>query len=227
MTTAPSRNPRKLLVEGKYDVFVVAELMKKFVDWGSRGHEIVDIIPAESIDEVLKPAVVEIYLQDATTNILGIIIDADDQRDSRWASVSQLCRRFILDFPAVLPSEGLIHVAPSGLRVGVWIMPDNQGVGMLETFLGQLVPSGQDALWTFARSCRVEAKNHGAEYSDSHRDKADIHTYLAWLDPPGQQLHIAVLRKALDARTPLGLRFARWFIELFDLTPRDPTVLAD
>ena len=40
---AQINNPRKLLVEGRYDQLVIAELMKKFVDWGDRG-EVVDIV---------------------------------------------------------------------------------------------------------------------------------------------------------------------------------------
>ena len=155
------------------------------------------------------------------------MIDADDQPARRWDLVSQLCRKIIPDFPQELPPDGLIHPAPSGLRVGVWIMPDNGGVGMLETFLAQMIPTGQDSLWAYARQCRVSARDHGASYSDVQVAKADIHTYLAWLDPPGQQLHHAVLRKALDSRSELGLRFARWFVELFQLKPRDAVALAN
>ena len=105
-------------------------------------------------------------------------------------------------------------------------MPDNQSAGMLETFLSHLIPTGQDLLWKFARRSRAEARTHGATYSDSHEIKADIHTYLSWIDPPGQQLHTAVMTKSFDARTPLGLSFARWFVELFDLSLRDPEVFA-
>ncbi len=98
---------------------------------------------------------------------------------------------------------------------------------MAETSLGQVIPAGNDQIWVFAQQCKSEGRDRIGTYSDFHCDKADIHTYLAWLDPPGQQLHHAVLKKSLDARTPLGLRFARWFIELFRLTPRDPRHLTD
>jgi hypothetical protein len=61
---------------------------------------------------------------------------------------------------------------------------------------------------------------NGAPYTDPHRDKANIHTYLAWRDPPGMQLHVSVLAQALDARRPLADRFAKWFIGLYQLPPR-------
>jgi hypothetical protein len=38
-------------------------------------------------------------------------------------------------------------------------------------------------------------------------------------------LHVSVLARALDARLPLGEQFARWFIDLYQITPR-PTPLA-
>ena len=218
----PQPNPRRLLVEGDEDKRVIPEFMDSYVVWGEKKSDAAVLIkPFDGIERLLKLGAIEAELNLADQDVLGIIVDADDRPDLRWAAVLRECRQFDPDFPAVLPSDGLIHVAPSGLRVGVWIMPDNEGAGMLETFLGQLVPTNQDSLWAFAQRCRIEAEGQGAPFSESHRDKADIHTYLAWLDPPGQQLHIAVLRKALDARTPLGLRFARWFVDLFGLTPRD------
>ena len=54
-----------------------------------------------------------------------------------------------------------------------------------------------------------------------------IHTYLAWLEPPGQQLHTAMLTRSLHARSLSGFRFAGWFIDLFRLPPRDPREFAD
>ncbi len=199
--------------------------MDKYVIWGETKSEVVVWIePSGSVSELLKPGVIEAELKTPNLQSLGIIVDADDQRDARWASISQRCQGVIADFPKKLPPEGLIHVTPTGFRVGVWIMPDNQSTGMLETFLSEMVPSDQNPLWTFARNARAEAKGHGASNIDAHRDKADIHTFLAWVNPPGQQLHTAVMRKSLDAQTPLGQRFAQWFVELFQLVPRDPAI---
>lgn len=215
-------HPKRLLVEGDEDKRVIAELMDKFVVWGEKKTEAVVLIKAfDGIEPLLKAGAIEAELNIADLEVLGIVIDADDQRDKCWATVSRLCGEVIPDFPEDLPVGGLIYEAPSGLRIGVWIMPDNQSPGMLETFLSEMVPSGDDPLWTFAQKARAEAKGHGASHTDAHCDKADIHTFLSWVDPPGQQLHIAVLRKSLDARTPLGLGFAEWFITLFELARRD------
>ena len=221
-------NPKRLLVEGDEDKRVIPELLDKFVVWGEKKSEAVVLIkPFDGFEPLLEAGAIEAELNVADQQALGIIIDADDQRDLRWAAVLRECTRVIPDFPETLPREGLIHVAPFGLRVGVWIMPDNQSRGMLETFLSELVPKDQDSLWAYAKWARVAARGHGATHSEAHCDKADVHTFLAWSDPPGQQLHIAVLSKSLDAMTPLGRRFARWFVELFQLVPRDPGRLVD
>ena len=220
-------NPKRLLVEGDEDRRVIPEVMDKFVAWGeTKAQAVVEIESSGGIERLLEPGAIEAEINLPGLQALGIIIDADDQRAGRWASVVRRCREGLPDFPEVLPDGGLIYQATTGLRVGVWIMPDNQSSGMLETFLGQLIPIEQDQLWAFAQQASAEAKEkHRAPCSDSHRDKADIHTYLAWLDPPGQQLHHAVLHKALEGRTPLGLRFARWFVGLFELELRAGIVL--
>ena len=221
-------NPKRLLVEGDEDKRVIPELMDKYVVWGEKKADAAVLIkPFDGIEPLLKAGVIETELIVPGQEVLGIVIDADHEPDLRWAAVRRECLAFLPDFPTALPTNGLIYVTSTGLRVGVWIMPDNQNAGMLETFLGQMIPTGQDALWAFARECRVEARKHGSTHSDFHLDKADIHTYLAWIDPPGQQSHIAVLRKSLDARSELGLRFARWFVELFQLAPRDSVLLAN
>jgi hypothetical protein len=169
---------------------------------------------------LLEPTNIEAAARTPGRQAVGIVIDANDQFDSRWLRVRNCCLGIAANFPADLPSEGLIHQNEAGLRVGVWIMPDNQSRGMLETFLSGLIVPSHAALWTFAQDSCGLSRNHGAPYLDPHRDKANLHTYLAWLDPPGRSLHVSVLARALDGRLPLGERFAKWFIDLYQLTPR-------
>jgi len=140
-------HPKRLLVEGDDDKRVISELMDKYVVWGEKKAEAVVLIESfDGVEQLLKAGVIEAELNTTHLKAIGIIIDADNRRDARWAAVLRECRTVIRDFPDVLPDEGLIHIAPSGLRVGVWIMPDNQSTGMLETFLSEMVPSNHDPL---------------------------------------------------------------------------------
>lgn len=95
-------------------------------------------------------------------------------------------------------------------------MPDNVSVGMIETFLGLFVKDPSLGLWPFIDAhCRDAKRLHNAPYKDAHLDKALIHAWLAIQDPPGCQLHVAVLAKALEPTSPLADPFVKWFRALF------------
>jgi hypothetical protein len=221
----PRANPNILLVEGDEEKRVIPYLMDEHVVWGDKEDEwVAEIRSYGGIEDLLDPGNIEPAVRVIGRKAVGIVVDADDQFDSRWQRVRNCCLGIAPDFPEDLPPEGLIHENDQGLRIGVWIMPDNQSRGMLETFLRHLIIPAYADLWAFAQESCTRSRDHGAPYTDPHRDKADIHTYLAWLDPPGRSLHVSVLARALDARLPLGEQFARWFIDLYQLTPR-PTPL--
>jgi hypothetical protein len=218
-------NPNKLLVEGDEEKRVIPYIMDKYVAWGDRRDEwLVEIKEFGGIDGLLKPGVIEAESREPGLKALGIIIDANDQFVSRWTKLKDRCLAVSADFPEQLQPGGLIHQNEYGLRIGIWIMPDNQSRGMLETFLSNLIVPADAMLWAFAQDSCARSRDHGASYIDAHRDKANIHTYLAWLDPPGRSLHVSVLAKAVDARLALGEQFATWFIELYQLTPRPEPV---
>ena len=105
------------------------------------------------------------------------------------------------EFPKKFPSTGLIREI-NGIKFGVWIMPDNQQEGMLETFLSFMVEDKNETIWQYAQGVVKEAKNKGAAFKDSHFDKANIYTFLAWQDEPGRQLHQAIKERILNPSHP-------------------------
>jgi hypothetical protein len=214
-------NPNILLVEGDEEKRVIPYRMDHHVVWGDKEDEWVAQVQSHGgIDELLEPGNIKGAALTTGWKDVGIVVDANDHFDSRWAQVWHCCLGIAADFPETLPPEGLIHQNVDGLRIGVWIMPDNQSRGMLETFLSHLIVPADAPLWAFAQESCARSRDHGASYTDPHRDKANIHTYLAWRDPPGMQLHVSVLAQALNARLPLADRFAKWFVDLYQLTPR-------
>jgi hypothetical protein len=81
-----------------------------------------------------------------------------------------------------------------------------------------LVPDEQADLWKYAQSAAVVAKEtHGAPFISAHLDKAQIHTFLAWVDPPGENLGRALKRKVLNAKSVRALPFVKWFRALYEL----------
>jgi len=145
------------------------------------------------------------------------MVDADEDPAGRWQSIRNACKRSIPDIPEQIPETGLIHNTSFGLKFGVWILPDNKMRGMLETFLANMIPSQGEFLWTYTQSIVQEAKRQGAPFKQEQTDKAHIHTWLAWQDPPGRQLHNAVIEHFLDPKHPNARTFVNWFKDLYDL----------
>lgn len=156
-------------------------------------------------DQRVIPELVNIELKASGLKIFGIIVDADDEPANRWQSIRNCLLERYPDIPEELPATGLIHHGE--IKIGVWMMPDNRERGMLETFLQFLLPDNDKNLWKFTEQSCKQASNCGASYKEAHLDKAKIHTWLAWQNPPGRQLHDAVKQRILSPGFATGGSF--------------------
>ncbi len=215
----PRRN--RLLVEGDDDKRVLPQLIEaNGIPWGeTRREAIVDIAAYGGVANLLDRKIIATELKASGLAALGILIDADEDPEARWQRLRQVCLPSVPDLPDELPVSGLVHRTPSGLAFGVWMMPDNRRRGMLENFLAFLVPADQQPLWEWTVPACTEALRKGAPFKAAHRDKARIHAWLAFQDPPGRQLHHAIIERILDPRNPDAQAFVDWFRRLFDLQP--------
>lgn len=215
---ADKTHPCILLVEGKEDLRVIPELIEaNGINWGKRTNPVVYIKDFDGYDQLVDPDVIQVELQASQLTNLGIMIDADDNPQGRWQSIRNACLKSIPDIPEALPETGLIHVAPNNVKFGIWMMPDNQMRGMLETFLAYMIPEMTEPIWQFAQEVVVEAKNRGAVFTNAHIDKANIYTWLAWQSPPGRQLHQAIMERILNPCHPNAQKFVNWFKSLYNL----------
>ncbi|MEB3309639.1 MAG: DUF3226 domain-containing protein [Snowella sp.] len=218
MAKASPINPRVLLVEGSDDLRVIPELIEaNGIDWGSKQSPIVKIREYGGYENIVAPDVISTELQASGLSSLGIMIDADEDPLGRWQSIRNASLKSIPDIPENLPEDGLIHAAPNGVRFGIWLMPDNKIHGMLETFLAYMIPDENETLWQFAKEVTQSAKRKGAKFTDSHLDKANIYTWLAWQEPPGRQLHDSIKQRILNANHPNAQKFVSWFKSLYEL----------
>jgi len=219
----PKQNPNVLLVEGKDEQFTLPFFMDEYIVWGDDKKEwVVEIKELDGVENLLKPGLIEAESKTPGLKALGVILDANDSFNSRWSRVRERCRNVSAGFPDELSTAGAISITPNGMRIGVWIMPDNRSRGMLETFLSSLLIPERLPLWNFAQQCCDSAQGIAGCYTAAHRDKAQVHTYLAWVEPPGLSLPYSILKRAFDARLPLAKNFARWFMELYQIGPRVP-----
>jgi hypothetical protein len=205
------------MVEGEEDKRVIPQLIEAYgIPWGkTRATAIVDIEAYDGIENLM--AAIGTELQASDRKALGIVVDADEDGGGRWQRLRQACARSIPNCPETLPPKGLVVKTDNDIQFGVWMMPDNCSRGMLETFLMYLVPDPTNVVWEYAQVAFQEAQNLGAPFREAHRDKARIHTWLAWQDPPGQQLHSAVMQKILRPGHPTAQAFIDWFRALYDI----------
>lgn len=203
----------RMLVEGVDDIYAIAELMGYHITWGKPPP--VQIIERNG-DEIFVPGTISAELKSSPK--VAVVVDANSDPIGRYLKIRKEALEMFPDIPDALPPEGLITVNAKGNRFGVWLMPDNQQTGMIETFLHWLVPEEQDALWKFARETTSVAKEvHNAPFRATHLDKARIHAFLAWANPPGENLGRALKRKILDPKSHHATPFVSWFRQLYEL----------
>ncbi|NES75247.1 MULTISPECIES: DUF3226 domain-containing protein [unclassified Okeania] len=213
----PPKN--KLLVEGAEDQRVIPYLIEaNDIPWEDKNKQpFVYIESFDGIEKLLNKNVISTELKASGLSALGLMVDADDNSKDRWQSIRNVCLPSLPDFPENLPEIGLIHQTSFGVKFGVWVMPDNKISGMLETFLTYIIPDEKELLWNYAQTAVKEAKNQGAPFIENHTDKPNIHTWLAWQNTPGRQLHNAVMERILNPKHPQAQIFINWFKTLYDL----------
>lgn len=209
-----------LLVEGINDCYVVAnlceqhKLAKVFEIHNCKGHN-------EALDNL------EVRIQSSENpKIIGIVLDADQPKDnpsvnSRLEAIQARLFKVCADYqtPQKINTTGWIipntDIYP---KIGIWLMPNNSDIGMLENFLMELAKEKHEACLEFAQQCVDKVKeNKLSTFRPVQHAKAVIHTYLAWHDEPGDTLGKAIKASNIDAHAPLAIDFMNWLKELFEI----------
>ena len=192
--------------------------MSAHIAWPDRVAEApVHIYIGNGAEEILVPGYLTSILKTHGVKIVGVMLDADTKPKGRYTSIRNLCLGIFPTLPDDLPNTGLIIDNEDGQRLGVWVMPDNSSEGSLETFLRYLVPDKAEPLWQHGVESVARAKKIGAACQAHHDQKANLFTWLAWQDPPGQKPGIALTKKVLDPHAPSAVPFVTWFRELYGL----------
>lgn len=202
---------KKLLVEGKDDLHVVAHIVKN--------HSLEDnfeIIDCEGVDNVADNLIAYINKR---VQVIGIVVDADEQLDSRWESLSNTLLQQGYTVPKEIDPNGtIISAVGRNPRIGIWLMPDNkQEPGMLEHFVATLIPPDdllKPVAWEILNRLETDKLT---KYKPVHASKALIHTWLAWQEDPGTPMGLAITKTYLDHNTVLCEQFAKWLNALFSV----------
>lgn len=208
---------RLLLVEGHDDRVVIEKLLArrklKFEEFA--------IHNCEGVNKLLKVLPTAILV--GTYEVIGVIVDADEDIDARWRSVKKiLVNAGYGDVPAEPVKAGtVIRDEDNDLpKIGVWLMPDNRERGAIEDFIRLLIPNDDPLLpeaETMIHRLIAETLNR---FKPIHRSKALIHTWLAWQRRPGLTLGAAVTSRVARHSAHLlddgkASDFIEWLKRLF------------
>ena len=207
-------NLKMLLVEGDDDEHVV-----KHICGNHSIPAVLDIRNQQGIERLLANIRIGIESADDVGDVVGILVDADQNLPGRWQAVrDQLTVAGYRDLPDRPDGAGVVIEPPANTilpRAGVWIMPDNQSPGALETFLRSMVPADQQALFQHAEASVSGIPPEVCRFSPVDTPKALIHTWLAWQEDPGRPFGTAITAGFLNPNVSEAATFAAWLRNLF------------
>lgn len=212
----------KLLVEGATELRLIPQLIKaRGISWDEAdvGRRVPYIDNLGGVTNILKTGAISTEFKATRLERLGVIVDANGNAPGRWEAIRQRCASDLPDMedlPEQIPADGFVRQREDGSWLGVWIMPDNRHQGAVEEFLLGLVPDDATELMEYARHSVNGARERGASLRDVDVTKSVVHTWLAWQEEPGPQLHEAVMRRLLDPQHPQSQPFISWFTRLFE-----------
>ncbi len=223
-----------LLVEGTDDLHTIANLVKYHLKI-KHVETLIDIKAVGGINKLFNKLKKELLLETEMEN-LGIVVDADYDIDARWQSIKNNMDKLknikIKDMPEKPEKNGAIFSLlktkeQKTIKVGIWLMPNNQDTGMLEDFLLGLMPLSNDNILKHIECCLDELsdsdlkilKIDSKDNPETWRLKAKLHTWLAWQKEPGDPYGTAI-GKYFKPSLEITQNFMAWLSDLFELDTR-------
>ncbi|MFN9172973.1 MAG: DUF3226 domain-containing protein, partial [Synechocystis sp.] len=155
---------KHLWVEGKTELQMLPFLIHgNGINWPDQIPYPVYIHNKNGFDNLTKhPKISSFFNSHSRITHFGIVFDADNvspigednSPQKRWKEIYSAFVKFIPEIDQYqLSKQGLIIDVKANdkilndIKFGIWVMPDNQNPGMLETFLARLIPDGLPQLW--------------------------------------------------------------------------------
>lgn len=206
---------QQLLVEGKDDSLVILSLCKKFKI--KIPFDIKDCVGVPNLKEQLKL----LLKGSGNLNTIGVVLDADENLSDRWKSIYNILKKSgkYKDIPKTCDKDGTIifPIEDDDIKVGVWLMPNNNDKGMLEDFVSFLIPEDDKLLPKVDKALSEIEEEKLNQYKEIHKSKARILTWLAWQKVPGTPMGRAITKKYLSIDPPICNDFISWLKNLFNI----------
>lgn len=205
-----------LLVEGVDDVLTILGLLD-----ANKTEKNFEIIDCKGKDN-LMPVFDSVLKNPSAYSVVGIILDADKNANSRWQQVRDRliktgfyqCEKMPLDNQGVIIEGTDVEIYP---KVGIWIMPNNEYSGTLENFLLDMIDK-EDVLLNKVEDVLTDIESLNIKrYKDIDRNKAKVHTFLSWEKNPGKSLRTEIVSRVLNPRTKTAEIFFEWLKLLYSI----------
>lgn len=212
-----------LYVEGANDKWVTISLRNQY------GHdEDVKIEELENCDLALQAFTTK-AASPSETKKLGLIIDADINIKARYQDIIKELRKSLnieISEQELATEYGFVkeirNFSEDDLKIGIWIMPNNISNGRLEDFLFEKIDAKNElfmqvdsALKTLEANASGNTPLVSKMYKPIHRDKAKLHTYIAWSKHPDVSMGIAVKASLFEKVSETEDKFRAWLEKLF------------
>jgi len=206
-----------LIVEGIDDKYVISRLLQR----RKINYQQFEIHDAGGIKPSLNTF--SIAIKSGNYESVGIVVDADTDLLKRWQEIKNILTiEGYKQIPQNTSSKGTIIVDTEEElpTIGIWIMPNNQITGMLEDFIRFLVPTDDELLPIAQNQINEIIKAGKNRFSETHKSKAIIHTWLAWQEMPGTQLGKAMTYRFIKSQQYIlddgkASDFINWLQDLF------------
>ena len=154
--------------------------------------------------------------------VLGILVDADNDFNEQWRKITGELQT-ATKHPQAIPK----HPDPMGtiinnykvgagkreLRIGIWIMPDNESPGELEDFAAKMVPE-DDPVWPSSREYIANIPEENRKFDSDKAPKAELFAWLATRKEPGR-MGAAIGADDLSLNNQPSKTFLKWLTALF------------
>ena len=203
---------KAILVEGKDDENVIQHLLTE------QQRNIVDIKAKSNDDQLLKSIFSELNVSKRDT--LGIVMDGNNNYSGRWKAISHRLNEVGIKLANAPETKGFIsnEIATfmkensKPIRIGIWIMPDNQSNGELEDFIATMIPKN-DPVWPRSQNYINDIPQKDRDFKDKKVTRAKVHAWLATRKDP-VLMGTAIHAKHLKTDGQLCSDFQKWLTKL-------------
>jgi hypothetical protein len=207
-----------LLVEGK-DYFAIGELCKAHfpLPKGFNQRNQREFLKGGKGFEETLIDFVNVFDTPNLKNI-GIVLDADFKGvEKRFRYIlSALSDKLKHDFDTIKLSNEGVSFSYKDIKIGIWIMPNNQNDGYLEHFIETMIDEKDDILIEVKEKINELMTKNYCRFTKFKTQKAIVYNWLAWQETPGLPFGTAMTAGLLNTKSESVKPFLNWIKNTFE-----------